>query len=303
MKVLIISDFRDWAFGHISKDIKKFTQDDVDITIIYLNENAIDIAQNTWKKYDIVFIMGWHLYRYFEFIPKEKVITGINSFCQWDFDMSNGKRIFPPIQKFIDYLRGFCRINVISKRLIDLFSDHDLSDIYYTPNGVDCDLFRPKKDIPDKFIAGVIAKSYRWKLKNINKIFIPATRNSQVNHRILSGETSYENMPDFYNSLSCYVCTSKSEGFSMSCLEAGACGRPLISTNISGTEEMIIPKKTGFIADMSIDSVSEKIDLLKNDIEKCKCMGDAMREHIVENYSWQKVISYWVSFFKGENDF
>jgi len=304
MRVLIIADFRDWAFGHISKDIKKFNQDEsVDINVIYLHENGIEIAQSSWAEYDVIFIMGWYLYHHFSFIPKNKVIVGINAFCKWDFQMSKGSRTFPPTQSFIDYLSGFSRISVISQRLLDIFSKYDLPDIYYTPNAVDCDLFHPKMNMPDKFTVGAIAKSYRRKLKRVDSAVVPSAQKSQVEYKILSGENdmlSHEDMPDFYNSLSCHICASMSEGFSIAALEAAACGRPVISTDVGGVEEIIIHGETGFVVNMSIDDMSDKINLLKNDIEKCKCMGDNMRRHIVKNYSWQKVIPYWMSFLKGD---
>ncbi len=304
MKLLIVGDSRRWAFGHISTSIKRFNQDNsIDITIIYTKEDAVEIAKVTWRKYDIIFLMEWNLYKLFDFIPKNKIITGIHSFCTWDFNLSKGEKVLQPPESLIDYLGDFLRINIISKRLLNLFSKHDLPDIYYTPNGVDCDLFYPKIDMPNKFVAGIIAQPFKKRLKSIDQTFIPSMEKSQIDYKILSGGEStlpYEDMPDFYNSLNCYVCTSRSEGFSMSSLEAGACGRPLISTDVSGTEEMIIPGKTGFIVDQTVEDISDKIDILKNDVEKCKFMGDTMRKHIVENYSWQKVIPYWTSFLKGD---
>lgn len=301
MRILIIADYSDWAFGHIAKDVKKFNQDDsVDIDIIYLNENAIDIAKNIWQNYDIIFIMGWYLYQHFSFIPKNKVITGIHSFCKWDGHLSKGNKTLSPPQYLIDYLSGFLRVNVVSNRLFDLFSKSGLPEVYYTPNGVNIDLFIPKKEMPKKFMAGIVGSRWRWGLKNVNSIFVPATHKSNVDFRILSGESTYDKMPDFYNSLNCYVCASKSEGFSMSCLEAASCGRPIISTDISGTDELITHGKTGFITGMSVDEVSYFINILKDDIEKCKKIGENMREHIIERYSWEKVVNSWTSFIKGE---
>jgi len=304
MKILIISDYREWAFGHVSRSIKKFNQNDsADISIIYLNENGIEIAKKIWKEYDIIFVFGWYLYQHFDFIPKNKVIVGIMSFCKWDYGLSKETKISPPTTQTIEYLKGFARICVISQRLLKVFSQYDLPDIYYTPNGIDCNMFFPKQDMPDNFKAGTVARYYRWKLKRIDNIFIPSTKKAQVDHKILSGGNdilSYDQMPDFYNDISCYICTSRSEGFSTSCLEAAACGRPIISTDVGGTEELIISEVTGIIADVSVESFSSKISLLKNDIEKCKMMGDNARKHVINNYSWEKVVPKWMSFLMGK---
>jgi len=301
MKVLAILDYRGWAFDHIVKNIKRFNQDDsVDIDILYLNENAIATAQRTWKEYDVIFIIEWYLYKHFDFIPQDKVITGIHSFRKWDGHLSNGRKVLPPPQAFVNYLRKFKRINVVSKRLFELFQPQDIPHVYYTPNGVDCDVFFPQK-LPDEFMIGIVAKKYFKDPKNIAKLFLPAVKKSQVDYKIMLGGTPHDEMPYFYNLLSCYVCASKDEGFSMSCLEAAACGRPVVSTDVSGTEELIIHGKTGFIVDTSIDSISSAIDSLKNDVEKCKDMGDHMREHIIDKYAWSKVVHLWTSFIKGKD--
>lgn len=306
MKILLIADYKNWAFGHIAQEVKKFNPDNnIDITIVYIDDDStIDVVKRTWEEYDIIFIMGWFLYENFLFIPKKKVIVGIHSYCKWDMNLSKGRKTFAPPLPLIDYLNGFLRVSVISNRLYDLFSSYNLSDVYYTPNGVDCDIFRPKINMPDKFKVGIIAKHYRWGLKNITKIFIPAVKQAQVDYVILTGDGHnnllYNQMPDFYNQLNCYICTSRSEGFSRSMLEAGACGRPIISTDVSGTEEMIISGKTGLIVDISIGDVIDKINIFRSDTEKCKIMGDNMRRHVVDNFAWEKVIPYWMAFLRGQ---
>lgn len=48
-----------------------------------------------------------------------------------------------------------------------------------------------------------------------------------------------EEMRDFYHSLDVYVCASRSEGAPNPCLEAAACGIPLVTTRVGSMPELI----------------------------------------------------------------
>lgn len=56
-----------------------------------------------------------------------------------------------------------------------------------------------------------------------------------------SGVSGYLNAADVY------VCGSLVEGWSVAMLEALACGKPIVSTPVSGANQMIVPRKNGFI--------------------------------------------------------
>jgi glycosyltransferase involved in cell wall biosynthesis len=50
-----------------------------------------------------------------------------------------------------------------------------------------------------------------------------------------------------YSVMDVYVCTSATEGFSNAILEAMACGKPVIATNVGGNSEAVIDGQTGVI--------------------------------------------------------
>ena len=51
----------------------------------------------------------------------------------------------------------------------------------------------------------------------------------------------------YLNAADVYLCASLVEGWSVSMLEALACGKPIVSTPVSGTSQMIVPKKNGVV--------------------------------------------------------
>jgi glycosyltransferase involved in cell wall biosynthesis len=90
-----------------------------------------------------------------------------------------------------------------------------------------------------------------------------------------------EEMPQFYNEIDIYLCASSSEGFSLSVLEASACGRPVISTRVGGCEDLIIDGVNGFLVDRDVQAIREKIEFFLANRDAAREMG-AQNRKIVE---------------------
>ena len=103
-------------------------------------------------------------------------------------------------------------------------------------------------------------------------------------------------MPLFYNQLDVYLCASSSEGFSLSVLEASACGRPVISTRVGGCEDLIVDGENGFLVDRDIAAFAEKLRFLNNDRTLLARMGHKNREVIETNWSWKVRAKDWLDF-------
>lgn len=95
------------------------------------------------------------------------------------------------------------------------------------------------------------------------------------NHITLLGEQS--NPYPFMAVADIYVQTSRFEGFGITLAEARIIGKPLISTNFPVVYNQIADGQNGLIADMTPDSIAEKIMLLARDTQ--------LREHIIHNIS------------------
>ncbi len=66
---------------------------------------------------------------------------------------------------------------------------------------------------------------------------------------VITGFTDPKSVANYYNAADLVLVGSYMEGWSVAMVEALACGKKIVSTNISGTKDMILPGKNGFIVD------------------------------------------------------
>jgi len=106
-------------------------------------------------------------------------------------------------------------------------------------------------------------------------------------------------MPGFYNGIDVYLCASSSEGFSLSVLEAAACGRPIISTNVGGCEELIRNGENGFLVERDVDAIVEKLLFFKGHRDALRSMGEAARDIIETDWGWEQRAPGWINFIRS----
>ncbi len=96
-----------------------------------------------------------------------------------------------------------------------------------------------------------------------------------------------------------FVNPSYTEGLPTSVLEAATCGKAIIATNVGGTNQIIKNKQSGYlIKPKDINSLTHRlIDLIDNP-DKIKIFGQKARNHIKQNFSWQKSIEKYETVFK-----
>lgn len=94
-----------------------------------------------------------------------------------------------------------------------------------------------------------------------------------------------------FNNLDIFVLPSTSEGFSISTIEAMACGLPVIVTKSGGPEEIVDNKINGIIADHSVESFSNSIKFLLKGGNFTSSFGHKSVDHVKEKYSLSNMIS------------
>lgn len=106
------------------------------------------------------------------------------------------------------------------------------------------------------------------------------------------GSFPYKSMPRIYNAADLIVIPSLIEATSISCLEAMACGKLLITCPVGGVPE-IAP------SNMVIYSIPADIKSLEDALEKAifkmtdsdrKRIGEKARRHIEMNFTWEKTV-------------
>lgn len=129
-------------------------------------------------------------------------------------------------------------------------------------------------------LVGFNEESYEQKIQELQKDGIVQFQGFQ------------DDVPSFYRSAHCVVLPSYHEGMSNVLLEAGAMGRPLITSNIHGCLEAVAEGKSGYLcavrdADSLYDAMARFVELPY--AEKAK-MGQASHDHVVERFDKKLVV-------------
>lgn len=98
-------------------------------------------------------------------------------------------------------------------------------------------------------------------------------------------------MPDFYQSIDVGMLTSFAEGIPRALIEPMACGKPVICTDVKGSREAIIDRKTGFKTPLdSPETLAGHMLWMIQNPEQRIAMGKAARTHAEQHFSEAKVI-------------
>lgn len=100
------------------------------------------------------------------------------------------------------------------------------------------------------------------------------------------------NVKDYIENADCLILPSYHEGMANVLLEAGALGRPLITSDIAGCREAVDNFKNGYLFKVKdIDDIREKINLFLNlSFEEKEKMGKYSREFIKSNFERKNVV-------------
>ncbi|MFZ2865035.1 MAG: glycosyltransferase family 4 protein, partial [Ignavibacteriaceae bacterium] len=92
--------------------------------------------------------------------------------------------------------------------------------------------------------------------------------------------------------------TDDSESFGVGILEASACGKPVIVSNIGGLPEVVIDNYTGFMIPPNNPQVlAEKIEILLLNKETRLKFGENGRRFVEEQYNYDKILNYIISIY------
>jgi len=113
------------------------------------------------------------------------------------------------------------------------------------------------------------------------------------------GSVSHELLPDVYRSATCVVLPSfdSTEAFGVVLIEAGACGKPVIATNLPGVRSVVVDGKTGYLVEPhDVTALADRIVGLLHDKAGAERMGAAGLQHVRERYAYSVVAQKFVSY-------
>ncbi len=113
---------------------------------------------------------------------------------------------------------------------------------------------------------------------------------SGVGDQVISiGQVANRDLPTYYRACDLYVSASHSDGSSVSLMEALACGRPALVSDIPGNLEWIEPGVQGrLFPDGNEQALAEGMLKAYEQREKLKEMGQAARELAERRADWEK---------------
>ena len=89
-----------------------------------------------------------------------------------------------------------------------------------------------------------------------------------------------------YSAADLFVMPSAEESFGQMCLEAMACGTPVIGSNVGGILDLIIPGETGLLTyPEDAEELAQKIAWMVNSPQNCFTMGQNARKHIETSFT------------------
>jgi glycosyltransferase involved in cell wall biosynthesis len=195
---------------------------------------------------------------------------------------------------------------------------YDRNEITVTPFGVDVDRFNVKNPVLSKeYITIGVAKNLhkiygieylirafadleKETKKDIRLMIVgdgPEKRNLEMLCEELSikakvtftGNIDNIKIPYYINMMDIVCLPSLSESFGVSAVEACACGRPVVSTDVGGLKEIVFDDYNGYaVKPKNSDLLKEKLKLLVEDEDKIKEFSRNARTLAEEKYNWSE---------------
>lgn len=120
------------------------------------------------------------------------------------------------------------------------------------------------------------------------KVENDVAKNGMADRFRLVGFQPWDQTPAYLNAMDIFAFPSQSEGFGMALLEAMACGLPAVTTDRSGTQDIVRPGETAIVAD-SLDDLEASLTLLVNNEALRRRLGVAARRAVERSMDWQAV--------------
>ncbi|MBC7473513.1 MAG: glycosyltransferase [Candidatus Sericytochromatia bacterium] len=150
----------------------------------------------------------------------------------------------------------------------------------------------PEQDLKLLIVGGGSQEKF---LKNMVKEF------NLTDKTVFTGKIKYDDIVEYYNELDIYLALSiyDSESFGVAVVEAGACEKPVIVSNMGGLPEVVEDQKTGFIIN-SKDYIQAAyyLEILMLNLEQRVLLGKNARERVNNLFNFEDNLKLMIEVYK-----
>lgn len=115
-----------------------------------------------------------------------------------------------------------------------------------------------------------------------------------------TGRVPFSEISRYYNMLDVLVNISEYESFGVSVIEAMACGKPVIVSNVGGLKEVVKDDSVGIKVNAGdVAGTADAIQKLISDKEFYKTIAVNARQHVTEKYNWQDNLKQMIGIYQG----
>ncbi|MBU7038688.1 MAG: glycosyltransferase family 4 protein [Theionarchaea archaeon] len=140
-------------------------------------------------------------------------------------------------------------------------------------------------------------ESWQGLSQTLLKKYVKKAASLNISHRVIFGNGHlWEEMPSIYRGADVVVLTSSYESLGLALMEAMACGKPVVGSNIPSIGEYIKSGTNGILVEpQNPESIAEGIDLLLSDPHKANQIASEGTRTINRLYSLERTVKTYVS--------
>jgi L-malate glycosyltransferase len=114
-----------------------------------------------------------------------------------------------------------------------------------------------------------------------------------------TGRINFSEVSNYFNMLDVLVNISDYESFGVSVIEAMACAKPVVVTDVGGLREVVEDKRLGTrVSVKNIEETSAAIEEYYKSADLRASVGQNARKHVEELYNWQNNLELMISNYK-----
>lgn len=278
LRILLLVDYRGWAFDNSAKELCDQLGHEFNFTIRYLEEKPLI----KYDAYDLIYVFFWgesrHLTRG---VPPARTIKQVSSH-RWVDDPKFGP--CSDMDMVRKYLFDADTVICTSDRLRRTVAPWH-PRVFHTPNGVNTAKFRRTTERCGALTIGW-AGNARDPVKGLYEIIEPACGN-RFRLLIAPGNLSHQAMCEFYNQLDVLAVASTHEGEPLTLLEAMACGCFPVCVDVGIVPELIRDRENGIIVkERTPEAFVDAFEWCEGHLEQVRSVGKYNATLIQETRDW-----------------